>query len=845
MRQGGRETLSVLPTLGNDYAFRCHLCGFAGNSLQLHWQVHRKMRTWKDQIEGLAASGVFGGGRPDEAWEGRARAWAEFEPLFEKAKARLRCQVEDDSFSQVEDPWTGQFGEAGTLRLEEFLEECHPWAGKLSGYNGTHLHLRLVRTIHGLPAYLALDQRFPGMEFARYYFNDPGPVALAVPEWGLYRDWSTELVAAADLRTAQAYAETLSRADPDPDTDGDPDGKHFAAVWVVDCGGPIYEEIPARRIHYLAGPGETGEFALAFCGGRAEVTVWKTPRFSRPGHVPDLKTIRGEEIDAADFVADRIVEQSETDSHALACLDSMLGKPWVGEAAAASLSAAVRGRLGSDFDALARESGGVSAVLPFAGDSATYLCRNGLYLKAGDRGRVSFRPCSNFSLRIEESSADGEGGALGHRVELRMQGATTRFRIDDSVFQSGPRLMERVTRAALAAGFPHLPNLATPADLRLLPSIVRGTQSPPRSRLTDPGCRGFGPLRFRGPGYRISPGLLVCVPELAEPARCVSMLTPELEGMRPGDESAFLKFRANELASWMCRASPPEGEMIGSVLSAALLWVLRGSQGVDAYLALPTPAHHALFASLVGIGVIELGRARPEHPGVPRVMAASYSSAPQFRRQGRIVAALEATDRRLDNRVTSLLGGVGERDRPPPTPPAPVLSLLAFAAVGQSTPEGAESVLLGLLDNVALRRDTEEMLRRGSERVAPPESYLRLFLERAGGTKGCRDEIVSRSASPGLVLLDTDSIKRLEALGYRFDERRIANELASKHGVKRPIRRYGRARTRVFRIPKGVFGIFDEAAHRRREQKRIAGAFTVAVGFTGDDGHNHSKLRTG
>jgi len=795
----GMESLHVTATLGNDYALRCHNCGFAGNGLSLYWKSRLSGTTWEEAIRRLGEFELFGEEAASPDWVERGEAWSDFESLFEMAQARMRA---------FENPsWNGQFGEIGVLPKDEFVERFK-WAGKLSGFKKSKVYLRLVRTLHGLPAYVAIDERIPGMEFSRYYFNDPGPLELAVPTWALFRDWATELVITTDRDTAVAYQNTLAETAPI--------GHCVAAILVVACTGPLHEEIPARRIHYLAGPGETGEFALAFCAGSAEVNVWKAPDKSRDMRLPKLEDIKKEEYSAIEALADMIVSRTESGSHAVAYLDSLLKKPWVNPATTAVITAALRRRLDAPLDDLVRQMGSIQTIFSFRGERATYLCRNGLYLKTNDKLRSSFSPCSNFSLQIEESATDGRD-VLGHSMQLRMGRERTRFRIDDSDFQDGKKLMEKATRAALAANCPTLPNLASPSDLRLLPSIVRGTQSAPPSSLSVPAHWGFSPGRFQGPDYCISALGVHCYRSPMAPPGCINLLDREMAGIAPGEELEFLSFRANEFASWFSRLPPEQKGIVPVLLHAALFWLFRGAGGGESYLALPTPEHHSLFASLLGIRPIEVGRARIEYPGVPRIMAASYSSSEQFGRQGRIVAALEATDRRLDNSVTSLLRRHRSASYDSVVAPFSLLPLLAYAVVGQGAIDGAKETFLQLVDDNYVRRELHVGLSKSSNLLVPPFKNLDFFLMRAAELIDARANIVAREVEGGMVLFKTEAVTQLRGLGYHFDERRIADELATNYELAAPIRNYGRKRIRVFQIPAKQFEIFETSVLNKRE----------------------------
>jgi hypothetical protein len=780
--------------VGNDYAFRCHNCGFAGNGVDLFWKSRRAILRWEEAILQLGEFSLFGDNPLDPQWVERGEAWSDFEPVFERARARMRA---------FENPlWNRQFGEVGVLPKEEFVERFK-WAGKLSSFKKSKVYLRLVRTIHGLPSYVAIDERTPGMEFTRFYFNNPGPLEVVVPGWALFRDWSTELVAMTDMHTAVAYQNSIFNTETI--------GTHYAPMWIMNCTGPVHEEVPARIIHYIAGPGESGEFALALCTGRAEVKVSKiSDRSGSCLFLPKLEDIKRQESPAIQFLVDMIVSGTESNSHAIAYLDSLLKKPWACPTTSAVITTALSRRLGGPIDELVRQMGSVESILPFEGESATYLSRNGLYLKTTDKLRTTFRPCSNFSLQIEESSTDGRE-VLGHLLQLRMGQMRTRFRIDDSDFQDGNTLMSKATLAALAANCPALPNLSSPSDVRLLPSIVRGTQSAPTSNLSVPAFWGFSPGRFQGPDFHSSSGGLRCYLGSNPLPACVSLLGHGVDGAAPGTEFQFLKFRANEFAAWFLRIPPEHRGAVAVLLYAAVFWLFRGSHGEESYLALPNPEYHLLFASLLGIRPIELGRARIEHPGVPRIMTACYSSTGQFGRQGRIVAALEAKDRRLDNRVISLLHRSYPVTAASIEAPFSLLPLLTHAIVSSRSIREAEETFLELIDDEYLRSEIRISLLKGRDFLVPPSGILDNFLKHVGELINLRDAIVSEDEKKGTVLLRTETVSELRTLGYHYDERRIADQLDTTCKGAAPIRNYGRSRIRVFQIPAERFPAEGEA----------------------------------
>jgi len=301
------------------------------------------------------------------------------------------------------------------------------------------------------------------------------------------------------------------------------------------------------------------------------------------------------------------------------------------------------------------------------------------------------------------------------------------------------------------------------------------------------------------------------------PPGCLSLFGRELAEVAQGEELEFIRFRANEFSSWCSGLDGNNHDLVNVVLNAALFWLYRGSKGSESHLALPSPEHHALFTSLVGIRPIEVGRARLEHPGVPRLMAGAYSSVEQFRRQGRIVAALEATNFCFDNRVTSLLHRYRNIPGPATVAPFSLTPAFLYALVGQTTFEEAKRKFLGLVEDHFVRNSIHHGMARGMDQLIPPGEYLDRFLKHATKLSCSSSYVVVRDEKRGTVLFKTDSVENLVPPGYHFDERRIADELRRHCGVRTPIRRYGRSRTRVFEIPAGKFGIFDASVGETRK----------------------------
>ncbi|MDF1738664.1 MAG: hypothetical protein P1U86_05855 [Verrucomicrobiales bacterium] len=780
-----RDTLRITPTPENDHAFHCSNCGFLGNELALMWRTrYGQFDSWDEILAHLAEWDVFNGEEPDEDWVHRAKAWERLRSILDKAVTYTGYRAPENLFP---------FGENGTLAVVDFERWFPEIEGRLK-IPGPTMRLRLLRTIQGLPAYISICRAKVPVEAARIYFRRPGNLEAIIPSWSFYQDWSEDLVLATDLDTACLFQSKLANDDL----------RKVPFLFVKHCDEAILEEIPTRVFHYLPREHESGEFALALCHSRGEVRVHD----ARQDDVLDQICIKSHGgTDAITFVADHIQGRTQSDSQALAYLDAILAKPWIAAKTRETLTTEVSSRLRIDFDTAVRLSGTTPRLLPYEGEHATFLCRNGIYLKSTNRDRSGFQPCSNFSLRIEESYLAGEE-ALNHRLKLSMGHDTTEFNIPELDFLDGRKLMEGASKAALRSGWATLPNLTCYGGISQLPFIVRGTQMAPLYKSTAPKAWGFTRDEFQGPDYAINPRGLRMKTIRHEVPQVVQMLPTfgALTGQRWEQEA--LRFKAREFASWLSTIDRRACEVAGVLFYAALYWLLRGSRGLNSFLALPSPSYLSTFETLTGIQSIQVGRAPREHAGVPRLMASSYWSLEQFQRQGRIVAALEDDAHRLDPRVTCLVHCLsGTPDKYPDMPEIPehLFALLCYAVVGQSSLKVAFERLVDLVDEKELKDEFRTISKNCGDTVIPPGQYLNRFLSFARLHLLDEQNLINEHRQQGAVLLKRSAVESPKGGAPTFDVLRVAEELRKAHEGWEPLGTYSRKRIHVIRIPEALF----------------------------------------
>ena len=466
------------------------------------------------------------------------------------------------------------------------------------------------------------------------------------------------------------------------------------------------------------------------------------------------------------------------------------------------MTVAVSQKIGSAIDQVVGKSGLNDQILPFVSASDTYLCRNGIYLRKKNKGSEGFAPCSNFSLRIEESIQDDDTEILFHRMALTANGRKARFEVSDRQFQSGAILMRKATAAAVKARFPQMPRIDR-GGLSLLPEIVKGTQMAPQRERELPGVWGFSWGSFQGPDYRVTNGGLRfgSYPEESLPG-CVRMLCledPEIEGLGGMD---FLRQKANELATWVYEQGGYRGLLARVVLYAALAWIHRGARNLNSFLALPSERHLEVLSWILGVAPVDVGRARREHPGVPRLMASSYWSLDQFKRQGRIVAALEETTHRMDGNILCLLRQHKETVPLPEKCRSSYLSVLSYAAIGQQDIGGAIDRLVSLVDDEETGRHLQVALWEGGGYLVSPGCYLERFFALSKQFSLLENCIIEPAKGGDCVLVKKSLVGSLARMDYQFREQRIADEIRERFGIDPPVGRYSRQRIPVFRVPR-------------------------------------------
>jgi len=735
----------------NEVVLRCHGCGFVGTALDMLRQ--QGDLNWEKITAALEEEEIFGDKPVPAEWIERARVWEQFADFFEDAKAMYRRWIETGNQEHA------QFGEVG-ISFPLTIEKALPGVRLVASWGKcVACVIDLKRSVLGLPLQAVVRNRLNGRVLASYQFQPPEPMMLMVPDWALYRDWTDRLMVCTDVGVATALQKELT----DSDSDGPPIG------YVHDCRAPIADELPFREVFYLPADHEGAEFALAFAQGGVKAKVWNE--------------------DAITMVADQIVSQTAEGTNAVAYLNAILEKPWISRETADRLTRAVADRIGRSLDSLIARSGLTTQVLPCQVGKTTYLCRNGIYVKT--RSGQDCRPCSNFSLRIEESAV-GDDRTVTHRVRLHVGGQLATFNVSEREFQQGGRLLEMATGAAVQAGLPAMPVMSDPADVKRLPAIVKSTQLKPAFQSRQPAKLGFVDGVFHGPNFTVSPKSVQFREMAASPAKGAA------RWMLP--ESPDLTVKANELATWIDGLEEEQQRTVGVVLYAALAWLHRGSRGLNSFLLLPSVEHLELLGQLTGLVPIEVGRSRGEQPGVPRLMKSFYWKKDQFKRQGRIVAAVEDPNRRIDPKIPVIVHRQPEGEFL--EPPSCFLALLAFACLGSRDLEAAIEKLAALCDCPDLQKTLERQIRRGDRYFVTAGEYLGRFMA-AVKRNVAPDEVVIRSR--GRSFLKREVVNWLNHQhGYDFQERRLIREFREDKGVSQPAR-FGRDRIPVFPLI-GLYG---------------------------------------
>ncbi|MFT5470188.1 MAG: hypothetical protein ACI8UO_005312, partial [Verrucomicrobiales bacterium] len=274
--------------------------------------------------------------------------------------------------------------------------------------------------------------------------------------------------------------------------------------------------------------------------------------------------------------------------------------------------------------------GATGHLLPLETDKATYLCRNGIYIKARDRKRNGYKPCANFSLELLETTIDDEDQPVSHRMRLRVGGEIAEFTIGPNEFGNGRILLQAATVAAIMNGVSTLPVCPEPRDVRMLPDLVKATLITTRTIRCSTKL-GFDRDAFHGPDFTVTPSGIRRV--LNQTPGEAGWMLPEGTESVAGSNDDDLRRKANQLAAWIGQLNEQQQTTVGVVLNAAIRWLHRGFQNLSSSLLLPSRQHLDLLGKLLGLVPIEVGRTSKFPKGIPRLMAFPYSRPEQFERQ--------------------------------------------------------------------------------------------------------------------------------------------------------------------------------------------------------------------
>ena len=752
--RGHIESLRIYLNTYNEVLMRWHRCGLAGTALNLYYS--QSGRSWSGITESLKQACVFGNDSIPSSWILRAKRWEKFAAFFETAKGIFRHELRRGKIDKL------VFGEVGMASAIQ-LERCLPGIRLVSGWGKTNMFLiELRRSIYGHPIRIVLRHAKLGQTVAYFDFEPSEPIQLMFPEWALYSDWSEEIVTFSDLRLAGELHEIVSNP---------PQGECPALAWIADCHRPILDDLPCRTVRYLPSPTEGPELALAF---------------NQPG-VEAL--IRSE--NALETVASDVIARNPEPASAIAYLQAVLQKPWIAPVAAQRLTEAVAARLGKDAFALIARSGASDRVLPFTLKGTTYLCRNGIYVKR--KGKGEWQPATNFSLRIEESYGD-EDEKIFHRMLLFMENNSTTITISNEELQNGVLLRKKIVSRAFEGGFKEVPRVCDPNDLKRLPSIVQATQLAQPIKRENAVALGFVDGRFHGPNFTVTSAGVAIYPTKTKPKKQQSWILSE-KCWEPVDY--HLNGRANEFATWLDELDEKTKRMVGVVIQSALMWLHRGGRGLSSYLLLSSDAHLDLLSHLTGIVPIDVGRGPREHSGLPRLMHSTYWKPEQFKRQGRVVAALEDQHHKISDQITVVLHNTSQTENI--APPAGILSLFVHACIGTKTVENAAEKLVRLVECPKLRTRFHSSLKASSCYVASSEDYLDAFLSALTVLPDINQYCLNKK---GQILLKRAVVKKLNHdHDFHFRETRLIEELRKRYLLDQPAR-YGREQVPVFKLPR-------------------------------------------
>jgi hypothetical protein len=745
------ESMRIHLSIREEVIAHCHACGFAGTAVDL-FRLKSDL-PWHGIEEKLKAARVHGDEAVIDEWIERSKNWESFLRLFEKGQEFFRRW---SSIGKIEQLVFGEVGLCSAIQLERALpgvKLCSRWG------HGNLFLVELRRTIHGLPADILIRHRKKGHTVGYYTFRPNEPLKLMVPAWVAFQDWGSEMIVFTDLTMAGHLHGLVWKS---------PSGDPTPLAWVADCTGPLIDEIPFRTVRFIPGPDESPAFALAFAQPGVEVLV--------------------KSEDAVKQVADRIVQRPHGSPDALAYLQTILQKPWISNTIGRRLTETVAAKLGRSAADLIAGSGATDRILPCRIQGTTYLFRNGVYAKK--RGKQDWEPCTNYSLRIEESLLDNDR-QIAHHLLLLLDGKTANFTVSHRELIDGRLLHEKTTAAAIEHGLPDLPRILEPGDLKRLPQIVQATQLKPALRTESPSILGFDRGRFHGPNFTAtSRGVQFRAFHAAADARWIHPENP----WEPHDD--HLKCRANELAAWLTSLEPAERQMASVIIYAALACLQRGSRGLPSFILLPSDAHLELLGELTGLLSIEVGRGPKVQLGVPRLMRSVYNRTEQFEKQGRIVAALEDRHRKTDPRIPIVLHKW--TGTTVPSPPAGILALLTHCVLGTSEALPPVIRLLSLVECPELRRNLQPELQNAADYLADTGSYLDSFLSAASKLPDLEKHVFRRSEK---TYLSRETVTRLnEDFHFDFKETRLIDELRERYLLPQPAR-YGREQVPAFRLP--------------------------------------------
>jgi hypothetical protein len=305
---------------------------------------------------------------------------------------------------------------------------------------------------------------------------------------------------------------------------------------------------------------------------------------------------------------------------------------------------------------------------------------------------------------------------------------------------------------------------------------------------------GFDRDVFHGPDFTVTPSGIRRV--LNQPPGKLGWMLPEGTDSLVGPNEDYLKCKANQLATWIGQLNETQQTTVGVVLKAATRWLHRGFQNIPSPLLLPSRQHLELLGKLLGLVPIEVGRTSRFAREIPRLMAFPYSRLEQFARQGQIVAAVEAPDRRIDSNIPVVVHQIGDHEETP-EPESSYLSLIVFSCLGERTSESAIRKLTGLIAEHDQRQVLSECLKRGSWYFADREDYLGCFFRAVERHPGWEQSIIPSRRGPLLPRSVAEDLS--DDHRYAFREMRLIKELREETGKGQPTR-YGKEATRAFAV---------------------------------------------